>query len=347
MKQKTKQTVVPVVVSAMAQPFLAVALREGADTSTMLEPSGVTSADILEGKKMMSGQSWYDFIDRVAAAVDNPFLGFHIGSGTAIQTLPNLKNLEMGEATLGNLLTTMVIEAESLTTLADYELVVKGREATLRSQRSFRPSSNPVQADGYFAGFLYRLLRECCGDAWEPSAFKARICDPEALPKDIHSASRVMGGTRSGVEFRFPSTWLLLLDQGQASQTPEINDVRDTSFMSQVSMLLELHQSDPNITLETFAKLISLSPSEAKRQFAKHKTTFHRELDACRCARARRLLSETDMTMAQIGDQVGFPESSAFCRVFKRWEGMSPGKYRQGRSTVSLQELAQSRVLRA
>lgn len=338
--RKSKKTVVPFVTCTMAQPFLAVALRDNVDVTSLLDPSGMSIADILEGKRMMPGQSWYDFMEGVAARVLNPFLGFQVGSDAAIDTLPNLKNLQLGEATLGNLLTTMVIEAESLTTLADYELVVSGSAATLRSQRSFRPRNKPSQADGYFAGFLYRLLRICCGDSWKASAFELSVCDPDALPKNVFAGSRVIRGPRSGVEFRFPSTWLLLQDQGQVSQNPEINDFRDTKLMSQVSMLLELHQSDPGLTLEKFANLISISPSETKRQLAKHQTTFHKELDAHRHARAKYFLRETELSMGQIGSRVGFAESSAFCRVFKRWEGTSPGKYRRENCETNANKLA-------
>lgn len=327
--QRKKTKIVPVVVSAMAQPFVSAAIRSGVEVGPLLEDAGVSRADMQDGTTIMSGQAWYNLIDQIAKAVQDPTLGFQIGSEAALATLPNLRNLRTKDATLGNLLTTMVIEAESLTSLADYELLVQSRAAVLRSRRTFRPTSPPSQADGYFAGFLYRVLRLCCGEKWDPSKFEMRICDLKSLPQNVAADCKAFPGPISGVQFGFPSPWLLLQDEGRRSQEPAEGDVRNSAFMSQFLMLLELHRNDPKLTLQRFASFSSLGPSELKRELARHKTTFHRELDAARLKRARTLLVETEMSMTEVGVQVGFPDSSGFCRAFKRWEGITPGRFRE------------------
>mgnify|MGYP002622280635 CR=1 FL=1 len=47
-----------------------------------------------------------------------------------------------------------------------------------------------------------------------------------------------------------------------------------------------------------------------------------------RIARGRRLLSETEMPLVQIAEQLGFADQSHFTRVFRQVVGIPPGQYR-------------------
>ena len=56
--------------------------------------------------------------------------------------------------------------------------------------------------------------------------------------------------------------------------------------------------------------------------------TFHNVLNKQRVESACGLLSETDLSVAQIATQVGFGETKTFCRVFKAVTSVTPGQYR-------------------
>ena len=43
------------------------------------------------------------------------------------------------------------------------------------------------------------------------------------------------------------------------------------------------------------------------------------------------LLGETQLSIVDIASELGFAESSAFHRAFKKWTGARPGEYRCGR----------------
>ena len=44
---------------------------------------------------------------------------------------------------------------------------------------------------------------------------------------------------------------------------------------------------------------------------------------------AKKLLLESNMTMKEIAEKVGFIDNNAFIRVFKKYEGVTPGVYRK------------------
>ena len=49
----------------------------------------------------------------------------------------------------------------------------------------------------------------------------------------------------------------------------------------------------------------------------------------CRIAEARELLTNTSMSISDISDRVGFPDTSNFSKYFKKKEGYTPSQYRQ------------------
>ena len=145
-KQKPrKRKVLPMVTCAMAQPFVSVALRHGLDVDGLLEPAGVGLPQVRAGEELMAAQHWYNLMDTVAEQIQTPTLGFQLGRQLALEELPNLRKLRTDHATLGDLLSTLVIEAASLTSLAEYELRIRGRIAHLSSERTFKPSQPPLQ----------------------------------------------------------------------------------------------------------------------------------------------------------------------------------------------------------
>lgn len=57
--------------------------------------------------------------------------------------------------------------------------------------------------------------------------------------------------------------------------------------------------------------------------------SFHHVLNQCRVKNAYGLLSESDLPISAVAQEVGFAETKTFCRVFKSVTGMTPGTYRK------------------
>jgi AraC family transcriptional regulator len=86
---------------------------------------------------------------------------------------------------------------------------------------------------------------------------------------------------------------------------------------------------DQELPLTTLAALVHLSPDHFARLF-KQATgqTPHQYVLGCRMARAKQLLTETDMPLSAIGLQVGCTDQSYFTALFRKHVTMTPKAYR-------------------
>ena len=84
------------------------------------------------------------------------------------------------------------------------------------------------------------------------------------------------------------------------------------------------------ITLESAASAIAVSPFYLSRLFKQElDTTFVEILTNIRICQSLRLLRETQMTGAEIAQEVGYASGTYFYRVFKKTVGITFGDLRK------------------
>lgn len=83
------------------------------------------------------------------------------------------------------------------------------------------------------------------------------------------------------------------------------------------------------LSIEQFAGSLNMSVSHFSRTFKEEIGEKYVEyITKYRLATAKRLLIETDMKIEEIAERVGYLGSNAFIRIFRKYEGITPGKYR-------------------
>ncbi|MGH9821799.1 MAG: helix-turn-helix domain-containing protein [Blastocatellia bacterium] len=86
---------------------------------------------------------------------------------------------------------------------------------------------------------------------------------------------------------------------------------------------------DSPLTLNDIARAACLSPSHLLRTFRQaFGCTPHQYLTRIRIQRARRLLTETELSITSVCLSVGFESLGSFSALFRRSVGLSPEKYR-------------------
>ena len=104
---------------------------------------------------------------------------------------------------------------------------------------------------------------------------------------------------------------------------------RPDSIVDRVRSLIgaELNGGDPS--LERIAHRLGLSGRTLQRRLREQGSSHNEVLDQMRKDLAQRYLQEPEMAVCEIAYLLGFSESSALHRAFKRWTGMTPSEFRR------------------
>lgn len=100
-------------------------------------------------------------------------------------------------------------------------------------------------------------------------------------------------------------------------------------LVAQAKYYLQEHYAEP-ITMNLLAELLDSSPRHLSRMF-KRQTGYSpiEFMIQVRMSKAKELLLTTDATLQEIAKNVGYPDGYYFAKMFKRYMGISPVRYRK------------------
>lgn len=90
---------------------------------------------------------------------------------------------------------------------------------------------------------------------------------------------------------------------------------------------------------DTLAQQLHASPATLRRHLEREGHSYQGLKDELRRDLAVGCLCHSAMTIHQIANTLGFAETSAFHRAFKKWTGASPGEYRREVATLGAERL--------
>ena len=320
----------PLVAYSMLRPFVAALMPAGVDTTSILRDHGLDADALFEPDRFMPAANWYRLVEDGAKRIGNPYFGFEVGVRAELAALPNFELVPLFEGSLGELLVALVVDSGRVTSAARYDVSTGPTLSVLSTHRVFHPSPRPAQVDAFFAGFMLQVLRRYAGATWDAGNVSVQVCDPRAVPQSV-SPVKVTRGTLKGATFRFPSAWMLLTaDRDSAASVPtRCPQAIEYQFLAEIKTMLasQLHRRE--LTLAELGRQTGMSVAGLKRLFAGAGTSYSGELKSLRQDRARTLLTDSSISIADVGKMVGYPNPAAFSRAFREWSGQTPSAYRE------------------
>jgi len=101
------------------------------------------------------------------------------------------------------------------------------------------------------------------------------------------------------------------------------------TYTARIRAILGQDLSQPLPDFELVASKVNVSPHTLRRRLKDENTSFQEIKDQMRRDTAIYFLGRQDFSINEIAFKVGFTESSTFHRAFKKWTGLTPGKYRE------------------
>ncbi|MDN3637845.1 AraC family transcriptional regulator ligand-binding domain-containing protein [Simiduia curdlanivorans] len=105
--------------------------------------------------------------------------------------------------------------------------------------------------------------------------------------------------------------------------------IHHQGFITKIERII-LDPSHPFPTLDAVAVQLCVSKSTLIRKLAKENTSYTRLIEDIRQTLASYYLIETDLSIEQVAEKLGYEDTSNFSRTFQRWTSTTPSRFRAG-----------------
>lgn len=92
-------------------------------------------------------------------------------------------------------------------------------------------------------------------------------------------------------------------------------------------------------SLENAASDLGMSGRTLRRKLAEEGTSYQQELDVVREKLAKQYFQRGGTSVTEVAMMLGYADSSAFAKAFRRWTGMAPTEFLEARESVRLERL--------
>jgi YesN/AraC family two-component response regulator len=106
--------------------------------------------------------------------------------------------------------------------------------------------------------------------------------------------------------------------------------VNDDHFGAATITFIEENYSNPNLDITMIAEHFSITSSYLSKKF-KSRTgiSLLDFINKTRVEQAKKALADSKTRISDIAEACGFINSNTFIRVFKKYEGVTPGRFRE------------------
>jgi AraC-like DNA-binding protein len=321
------------------------AREAGVALEPLLAKVGLSEGQLLERGARIKVRQQIDFLNLVAPAVGDPFLGFHLGLACELRELGLLYYVAASSRTLGDAwrrgarYTTAVNEGLSLRYAASPAVTL-----------AFDYVGVPRHIDRHQIEFsmtaLVRLCRQLAGRAVVP----LRVAFIHLRNED---ASELSAFFACEVEFGAPVDQVdfdaTFRELPIVSADPHLNGLlnaygeealarrpaKQGSFRAQVENAIVPLLPHGKARAGEIAGILGVSQRSLARRLAAEGATFSDLLETLRSDLARQYLADGGLSISRVAWLLGYQEVSAFTHAFKRWTGRTPREARALQEAVS------------
>ena len=179
-------------------------------------------------------------------------------------------------------------------------------------------------------GYMLDLLRRFLGPSWTPA--RATVSGGSLLDRTTtENTLRCDLSVATEASVQFSSTFLDAINSNGSQSVfpvPEIDVPERPSLALCTEHLIDLGLLEGRPSIDRLCRHLRVSRRSLQRQFQQDGLKFETVLQDRLSRKARQLLSERTMTIAEIAQALGYSDQAHFSRAFKAWTGASPRAWR-------------------
>jgi AraC-like DNA-binding protein len=327
---------VPVIRSASLSGYVELARSLGLDPQAQLRAAGLSPRCLDDPETPISVVAVRELLEASAQAAGIEDLGLQLAAGRRLANLGPISIVLREEPTARQALDTLgrylrLLNASLLTHIEDHGDLVLIREEVLVD------GAGPVRQSIELAvGVMFRILTELLGTRWRPR----RVCFAHRAPQDLASHRRLFGGdpefnaSFNGIvcAARDLTVRLPTLDSGMAVYARRFLDqalsTTRRSTLDSARQLIGALLPGGRCTADQVARHLGVDRRTLHRHLAAEGQSFSTLMAGIRSEFAQRQLRDSDRTLAELAELLGFSGPSAFAYWFRRQFGCTAAQWR-------------------
>lgn len=329
--------------SQVVGPVLSYLRSLGFDPSRLVEKLGLPPGAETAPEVALPLAKLHALFDEAERASGDPFLGVHLAAQLQRGTYDLLEFICLSAPTVREALIRIARYAALLNERVVATFEERGGRGLLQQRIPGAPLCLGRHANECFVVLVHLRIRALSGVAVVP----ARAWFGHPAPRDTSALAAALGTHR--LEFDAGATGLALpgaaLDLPLTTSDPRLLSVLDRQAERSLStrepshdfvghvrqrVLAKLRDGAPD--LELVARELSMSPRTLQRRLTEEGTTFNELIDGLRRELAGAYVRDTGLPLAEIARGLGYRETGAFLRAFKRWYGVAASRMRGARA---------------
>ncbi|MFN7927847.1 MAG: AraC family transcriptional regulator [Blastocatellia bacterium] len=277
--------------------------------------------------------------EQAAQLLDDADFGLHLSEQTLLQVFDVFGYTILHSATLGEALQRLVRYYHLWTDGAVF--AVTETPPTVRiTYTVLDAQAGPRRQDGeYSLAMVARQMRLITGQKVLP----LRVGFQHPAPASLATHQRIFGAP---LHFAQPVNELLfargVLELPVLNADAGLGDVLDryaqeilpryppqNGLAGRLRPLLSAALRGGDVSVATLARQLQMSARSLQRKLQEEGTSYQQVLEQMRCELARQYLREPHLTISEVAYLLGFSETAAFHRAFRRWTGLTPGEFQR------------------
>jgi AraC-like DNA-binding protein len=331
----------------MPQPLPSLPIEAAAKALAAAEAAGIprqalfAAAGIDDAGARIGFASLCALYEQAARLTGDDAFGLHVGELTAPRMYGSLGYIVANSASLDDALVSLARYQPLWTRAAGVEVRRRRDGASLRywHKGDVPPEARRQESEQMLAALLV-FVRQAAGIALNPTEIRFE----HRAPADLGEHRRIFGAP---IRFRAAATEIVFAAATLALPIPEADATLARLMREQAqSALAEQGRREPfadqlrdrvkaailaaePVSMSTLAAAMGIGARTLQRRLRRHGLTFRAVAEGARIALARELLAEPGLALARIAFRLGYSQTSAFHRAFRRYAGMTPGAFRR------------------
>lgn len=329
--------------SSLAE-FLPFATSQGLNPQEILRDAELPAACLDRPEDLIPYSRFGRVLELSAERSGNPLFGLQFGLHQGVSIFGSLLYLVRNADNVGEALRDLSQYFHVHDTAADVVIEHQGEHALL----CYRPASLETpglrQISELAMGVGHQLMRTLLGNRWQIAAVLLQHAPQVAASqyRRLLGVAPRFNSPQDALMFDAALLAIPLRDADKAlhklvqQHLATVTHLKRDELASYVQRLLRNFLPNGRVTIDYIADFMQLSPRSLQRHLNEAGTSFQALLDQTRQAMTQHYLKESQISLGQLSELLGYSDQSAFSRAFQRWYRMSPSQWSKANASKAV-----------